>query len=480
MNRSFINILFLILVLFVTACVTDKYMSQAVADLEAKWKVENDRIIESEGRRFFNSTKKQGFMAAQLSARRLGMVVEKQSYETGFLFVTGPAPIPLTMSEWEMVQKSETPEMRKVLAKKLGVYSWWATLEPTGKEVLANIFVAEKEEGIEISVGLRLRIKKSTTDKLRRMTPPPTAIRIGLRKFWSEFEKELASGEARADTRPAPKTVILPKVTKPGATTQGDNPDGVAVIIGNKGYVGRVPPVDFAHNDAAAMKRFVVEILGVHKGNIIDLRDVKLAQMEDVLGNSRTHRAKLWQWVRPHESDVFVFYSGHGVPGLKDGREYLLPVDGDPNAAEIKGYPVELLYKNLDKLEARSVTVLMDACFSGESPHGPLIRDASGIRVVPKRRPAVKFTVISSSQRDQTASWDKEAQQGLFTKYILEALYGAADGKRYGNADKRITLSEIKAYLDREMTYAARRHYGREQQAMVSGDPEKVIAVIGK
>jgi hypothetical protein len=41
-------------------------------------------------------------------------------------------------------------------------------------------------------------------------------------------------------------------------------------------------------------------------------------------------------------------------------------------------------------------------------------------------------------------------------------------------------LSEIKAYLDREMTYAARRNYGREQQAMVSGEPEKVIVILGK
>lgn len=468
------------LVLVLSACVTDRYMSKAVADLEAKWKVENDRIIEREGHRFFNKTKKQGFMAAQLSVGRLGMVVEDQSYETGYLLVTGPAPIPLTKSEWERVQKSESPEMRKVLAKKLGIYSWWAELEPTGKEVLVNIFVSEKDDGIEVTVGLRLRVKESTTDKLRRMQPPPTAIRIGLRKFWSEFEKELGTGAARADILPATKAVILPKIDRTEDTPLGYNPDGIAVIIGNKNYAGRVPPVDFAHNDAEAMKRFVVEMLGVHKDNIVDLRDVTLAEMEDVLGNYRTHRAKLWQWVRPHESDVFVFYSGHGVPGLKDGREYLLPVDGNPNAAEIKGYPVELLYKNLEKLEARSLTVFMDACFSGESPHGPLIRDTSGIRVVPKKGPAVLFTVISSSRKDQSASWDKEAQHGLFTKYILEALYGAADGKRYGNSDKRITLTEIKAYLDREMTYAARRHYGREQQAMVSGDPEKVIVVLGK
>jgi hypothetical protein len=312
------------------------------------------------------------------------------------------------------------------------------------------------------------------------MQPPPTAVRIGLSKFWSEFEKELGPGVVQKDAPPAAIPAKMPILNKPSAIKQGDNPDAVAVIIGNKNYGGRVPPVDFAHNDAEAMKRFAVEILGFPEGNILDLRDVTLAEMEAVLGNYRTHRAKLWRWVRPHESDVFVFYSGHGVPGLKDGREYLLPVDGDPNAAEIKGYPAEVLYKNLAKLEARSVTVFMDACFSGESPQGVLFRDASGIRVTPKERPAVPFTVISSAQKDQIASWDKQAQHGLFTKHILEALYGAADGKRYGNTDKNITLGEIKAYLDREMTYAARRHYGRNQQAMVSGDPDKVIVILGK
>ena len=74
----------------------------------------------------------------------------------------------------------------------------------------------------------------------------------------------------------------------------------------------------------------------------------------------------------------------------------------------------------------------------------------------------------------------KEAQHGLFTKHLLDALYAAAADKRYGNADSRITLSEIECYLDREMTYAARRHYGREQQAMVIGDPEKVIVILDR
>jgi hypothetical protein len=311
---------------------------------------------------------------------------------------------------------------------------------------------------------------------------------MGLRKLWSALEQELVSvidkGTASASepvvypyTR---KSMSLPKGAMPEVTQSKENLNAVAVIIGNKNYRDHIPQVDFAHNDAEAMKRFLMEILGVIEGNIIDLRDVKLAEMEAVLGNDRTYKAKLWRYVRPRESDVFIFYSGHGVPGLKDGRQYLLPVDGDPNAPEIQGYPTELLYRNLGRLESRSVTVFMEACFSGESPSGSLVRGASGIHVTSKNLTAVPFTVISAANKDQVASWDKEARHGLFTKHLLDALYGAADNKRYGNADNRITLSEIKGYLDREMTYAARREFGREQQATVIGDPEKVIVFLNK
>jgi uncharacterized caspase-like protein len=238
--------------------------------------------------------------------------------------------------------------------------------------------------------------------------------------------------------------------------------------------------VDFAHNDADSMSQFFVAVLGLKEANVINLRDAKLADMEMVLGNARTHQGKLWRWVRPGESDVFVFYSGHGVPGLKDGREYLLPVDGDPDAPELKGYPTQMLYSNLSELDARSVTVFIDACFSGESPRGTLVRDASGIGVIPKETPKAELTVMTAASRNQVASWDKNAQHGLFTHHLIQGLSGAADEDRYGKADRQVTLEEIRGYLDREMTYAARRHYGRDQQAMVYGDPARIIVNLAR
>ena len=104
----------------------------------------------------------------------------------------------------------------------------------------------------------------------------------------------------------------------------------VAVIIGNKNYQNKVPTVAFAHNDADAMRDFVVNKLGYDVGNIIDLRDTSKAKLESTFGTKENHRGKLFSYVRPGKSDIVVFYSGHGVPGLKSRKGYLLPVNADP------------------------------------------------------------------------------------------------------------------------------------------------------
>ncbi len=84
--------------------------------------------------------------------------------------------------------------------------------------------------------------------------------------------------------------------------------------------------------------------------------------------------------------------------------------------------------------------------------------------------------MITAARGDQVASWDEDAKHGLFTRHLLDALGGAADAGRHGNGDGKVTASEVKSYLDREMTYAARRRFGRTQNATVGGDLTRVLA----
>ncbi len=264
------------------------------------------------------------------------------------------------------------------------------------------------------------------------------------------------------------------------ATAYGEvrNPNGVAVVIGNRSYDHeRVPEVSYAHRDAAAFKQYVIDVLGFDEENIIELKDASQGNLSTVFGNERgPERTKLWSYLHPSGSDVVVYYSGHGVPGLDDGRGYLLPRDADPNTAEINGYSIDLLYENLRKLEdARSVTVYLDACFSGDSHEGPLVHSASLMSGPQFELPGTateKVTILTAASGTQLASWDEEAGHGLFTEHLLDALYGGADV----DGDGTVTAGEVLEYLSGTMTRAARRTYLRRQEASLSGVPEVVLA----
>lgn len=260
------------------------------------------------------------------------------------------------------------------------------------------------------------------------------------------------------------------------STRDATNADAIAVIVGNQDYADGIPDVLFAKNDARAMRDFVTRVLGFRDGNVIELLDASQAQLISVFGNRDDYRGKLWQYAREGRSDVFIFYSGHGVPGLRDKRGYLLPVDADPGTPELNGYPLDQLLANVEKLKARSVTVVIDACFSGNSAGGWLVRSASPVFI--KTAPIVQMegiVLITAAQSDQIASWDEVSRRGLFTRHFLDAARGAADTARFGNGDGRVTLGEIKDYLDGEMTYAARRSYGRVQTASINGPLSRVI-----
>lgn len=277
----------------------------------------------------------------------------------------------------------------------------------------------------------------------------------------------------------------LPVAPPPSAIVEKPKPDehvdDVAVIIGNKDYLAsnhKVPDVTYALNDAERMRRFVIETLGYREGNVILVKNATQASLVSLFGNEKTPRGKLASWLKPNRSRIFVYYSGHGAPSLTDGQGYLLPVDADPNTIELNGYALELLYRNLGQLPALQVTVVLDACFSGSSQAGMVISNASPaiLKVVDTKAVLPNATVITAAGVSEVASWDEEARLGLFTRQFLEAAGGKADGDGSGNGDGKVTVAELRSYLNAEVPYLARRLYMREQHPQVVGRDDQVIA----
>ncbi|MCB1511164.1 MAG: caspase family protein, partial [Hyphomicrobiaceae bacterium] len=75
------------------------------------------------------------------------------------------------------------------------------------------------------------------------------------------------------------------------------NRESIAVIIGNKNYKRSNPKthdVAFAHNDAAAMRTFVIERLGYRASNVIFITDATLGKMREVFGSDSNPEGQLW------------------------------------------------------------------------------------------------------------------------------------------------------------------------------------------
>ena len=247
-------------------------------------------------------------------------------------------------------------------------------------------------------------------------------------------------------------------------------PDDVAVIIGNADYEkGRdIPDVTPAYADANGIRNYVKQALGIRDENIIFLKDASQAVMTSTFGSGTNPRGQLYSYVKAGKSRVFVYYSGHGAPGGKDGDSYIVPSDAQASTIDLNGYPLKTLYRNLAKIPAKSITVVLEACFSGASQGGTVIAKASPIYLKAKETsiPA-NITVIAAGAANQIASWERDSSSGLFTEYFLKGMSGKADARPYGNGDGKVTYDELGRYLKGTLTYFARRYYGRTQTAQI-------------
>lgn len=263
-----------------------------------------------------------------------------------------------------------------------------------------------------------------------------------------------------------------------GIPRVAENPHAVAVIIGNSQYQGVIPAVEFAANDAAVMREYAKNALGIREGNIFMLTNATRSNLVQVLGDRGNPRGRLANAVRRGVTEVFVFYSGHGAPDPDEKKAYIMPIDSDASLLSLTGYSLDVMYENLAAIGAKHVTVVIDACFSGATGGGQmLVQGASpiGIQVTD---PAQRFqggsaTIIAASEGQQLANWYNEKRHGMLTYFFLKGLQGGADT----SGDGTVSVDEMRAFLTdpNGLPYEARRVHGRDQMPQIFGNGSLTI-----
>lgn len=207
----------------------------------------------------------------------------------------------------------------------------------------------------------------------------------------------------------------------------------VAVIIGNKNYQNpAVPAVDYAINDAALMKNYVIQALGYEEENILYYSDASLSDFVNIFGQPNDYKGRLYDYA-VNGNEIFVYYSGHGAPNPDNNQGYIVPVDCDPNEVRLNGYSLETLFGNLDKIaydkKLSNVTVVLESCFSGNTQRGSLLKNISPVYINIKNHTMAypKSTVFTSAHGNEVSTWYEDKKQSLFTYYFLLGLKGDAD-----------------------------------------------------
>ncbi len=253
----------------------------------------------------------------------------------------------------------------------------------------------------------------------------------------------------------------------PSGSKKNDNI--LAVVFGIEDYKN-ISDVSFAHRDARFIKEYFGKTLGVKENNIYYKanEDVSKAEFDKVFSKN----GWLDKRVKSGKTEIYFYYAGHGAPDIKENKAYLIPYDGDPNYASQTGYEMEEIYDNLSDLKAKSVTVFLDACFTGANRESEmLLADARPLMIEVKSPIAKGITVFSATGQKEISSAWREKKHGLFSYFLMKGMQGEADA----NNDNKLTIKELGDYINEKVSEQA-GYLDREQTPqMISNDEKRIL-----
>ena len=242
------------------------------------------------------------------------------------------------------------------------------------------------------------------------------------------------------------------------------NLDSLALIIGISDYKETVASANYADRDAKAFADFAAEKLGVPRQRIKTLVNDGADEKDVLLA------AKRWlaRGAIVGQSDIYVFFAGHGLASDDGETMYLLPYDGAPELLEDTAVSRERLFSDIAAANPRTVTVFLDTCYSGTT-RGPDMLIASRPIAIRAKEQAVPegFTVMTAAAGDQTAKPLEEAKHGMFSYFLMKGMEGDADA----NQDNQITATELHAYVQQNVIQQS----SGSQTPELQGDADRVL-----
>jgi WD40 repeat protein/uncharacterized caspase-like protein len=171
--------------------------------------------------------------------------------------------------------------------------------------------------------------------------------------------------------------------------------------------------------------------------------------------------------------DGFVFfYAGHGVMSEGDTSTkpdfYFVPTGvtqlyGNNQTLSSEAISATALRGYCRKIQAQKQLIVIDACQAGGAVETFAVRGAAEQKAIAQLARSAGVVVLAATSTEQFATEFKQLSHGVFTYALLQGLEGEADGSP---KDSKVTVAELKAYLDDQIPELTRRYRGQAQYPM--------------
>ena len=257
----------------------------------------------------------------------------------------------------------------------------------------------------------------------------------------------------RSETGPTDRELQVKELRSGGALDGRGKLWAVVIGVSNYKNLTAKDQLEFAHRDASEFAAFLRSPNGgafpSNQLTLLTNQAATLSAMRSALGTT------LPRSVEPDDL-VIIFFAGHGVvEGENDG--YLLAHDSDPQNLYATALQISELNRIIsERLKARSVILITDACHSGRL--GWAARGSGESRSLVNRyldevgKSGKGVFRLLASRADQLSYEDKRfgGGHGCFTWYLLEGLRGKADR----DTDGVVRIGELLDYLSEQVPKA--------------------------
>lgn len=310
-----------------------------------------------------------------------------------------------------------------------------------------------------------ITVPKNGRFKIKRFSPVDETINLIAYDKWGN--KSSFDIEFKINLQASSNADVLEDLD-PNLIKSSQNTNAVAIVIGIEKYKN-IPLAQYANRDAKFFYQYAKNSFGIKSENIKLLvdQDAGLVDMLSMLS--------IWlpNKINKGETDLVIFYSGHGLAS-SDGKDlFFLPHDGNTDLLSKTALSRTEFFEQINELGPRKVTVFLDTCYSGLTRNKEtLLASARPIRIQVKNELNVpeNFTIFSASQLNEISSGIESVKHGVFSYYLMKGLEGKADLDQ----DNEVTNDELMNYLNNNINREAAK-IGRVQNPSFFGKTNETL-----